>query len=133
MTIFFSLFPISLIISHFSNSRMHAMMNDEAVRRISDDPKKSGNELYVDAYEALANMPSPRVIKTHLPLSLLPPSISEVGAKVIYVARNPKDVVVSYHHLCSWGKEVRCDSDDTLKKDGNDETIQTFCFCFTRT
>ena len=38
-----------------------------------------------------------RFIKTHLPLSLLPPNLVST-AKVIYVARNPKDVMVSYYH-----------------------------------
>ncbi|PZC81679.1 hypothetical protein B5X24_HaOG212123 [Helicoverpa armigera] len=39
-----------------------------------------------------------RFIKTHLPMSLLPPSILDT-AKVVYVARDPRDVAVScYHH-----------------------------------
>ena len=38
-----------------------------------------------------------RVIKTHLPFEFLPPKLLET-CKVIYVARNPKDVVVSYYH-----------------------------------
>ncbi|XP_042891558.1 sulfotransferase 1C4-like [Penaeus japonicus] len=41
----------------------------------------------------------PRTIKTHLPMSLLPPSLLDV-AKVVAVLRNPKDVIVSYHHHC---------------------------------
>ncbi|KAK7076218.1 hypothetical protein SK128_005423 [Halocaridina rubra] len=41
--------------------------------------------------------PEPRTIKSHLPLALLPPDLTK-EAKVIYVARNPKDVVISFYH-----------------------------------
>lgn len=40
-----------------------------------------------------------RFIKTHLPFSLLPPDLISKGCKVVYVARNPLDVAVSYYHL----------------------------------
>ncbi|XP_050345432.1 sulfotransferase 1B1-like [Nymphalis io] len=50
------------------------------------------------ATEQLAISPSPRFVKTHLPLSLLPPSLLDT-AKVIYVARDPRDVAVSFFHL----------------------------------
>uniref|UniRef100_A0A8D0DU31 Sulfotransferase n=1 Tax=Salvator merianae TaxID=96440 RepID=A0A8D0DU31_SALMN len=49
--------------------------------------------------EQLAQMPSPRVVKTHLPVDLLPKSFWETGCKMIYVARNAKDVAVSYYHF----------------------------------
>ena len=46
-----------------------------------------------------------RMIKTHLPIGLLPPALLE-KCKVIYVARNPKDVVVSYYHHHKLTKSV---------------------------
>ncbi|XP_075220674.1 sulfotransferase 4 [Lycorma delicatula] len=56
-------------------------------------------QIICPAYETLNEMTEPRFIKTHLPFSLLPPHLLETGCKVIYVARNPKDVAVSYYHL----------------------------------
>lgn len=42
---------------------------------------------------------TPRVITTHLPYHLLGPALQGSKAKVIYVSRNPKDVVVSFYHF----------------------------------
>ncbi|XP_068230861.1 sulfotransferase 1C4-like [Palaemon carinicauda] len=39
----------------------------------------------------------PRTFKTHLPFSVFDPSLID-KSKVIYLARHPKDVVVSYYH-----------------------------------
>ncbi|NXS25293.1 ST1D1 Sulfotransferase, partial [Mystacornis crossleyi] len=49
--------------------------------------------------EQLENIPSPRLVKTHLPVQLLPTSFWEKDCKIIYMARNPKDVVISYYYF----------------------------------
>lgn len=43
-------------------------------------------------------MNSPRFIKSHLPHSFLPTELWNVKPKIVYVARKPKDVVVSYFY-----------------------------------
>nr|XP_054767290.1 sulfotransferase 1C4-like [Lytechinus pictus] len=48
-------------------------------------------------YKELDKMPSPRIMFTHLPIELLPPDVFEVNAKIIYTARNPKDVLASLY------------------------------------
>ncbi|KPJ05082.1 Sulfotransferase 1C4 [Papilio xuthus] len=81
---------------------MHKDLIDE-LRKVH-----AGNEEKLKALELLrvpgtvqvAAMPSPRVIKTHLPMSLMPPSLPD-SCKVVYVARDPRDVAVSYYHLTS--------------------------------
>uniref|UniRef100_A0A7M4EK51 Sulfotransferase n=1 Tax=Crocodylus porosus TaxID=8502 RepID=A0A7M4EK51_CROPO len=44
----------------------------------------------------------PRIITTHLPCHVLAPALKK--AKVIYVARNPKDIVVSFYHFHKMAK-----------------------------
>ncbi|XP_008777580.1 flavonol sulfotransferase-like [Phoenix dactylifera] len=47
----------------------------------------------------LEALPSPRVLATHMPYSLLPDSITSSGCRIIYICRDPKDAIVSLWHF----------------------------------
>lgn len=83
----FSLFNHPEVTREFLNMNKHDKVKQQFCREIA----KPG-------YEVIAEMQSPRFIKSHFPFSMLP-GILKVGCKVVYVARNPKDVVTSWYHL----------------------------------
>lgn len=47
----------------------------------------------------IKTLSSPRLLATHLPYSLLPKSVTDLGCRMIYICRNPKDVLVSLWHF----------------------------------
>ncbi|XP_019622876.1 PREDICTED: sulfotransferase 1A1-like [Branchiostoma belcheri] len=47
----------------------------------------------------LNDSPSPRLMKTHLNYSMLPKQAREGKGKIVYCARNPKDVAVSLYNM----------------------------------
>lgn len=49
-----------------------------------------------ESFQASDDLPSPRLLKTHLPASLLSKELWQNRSKIIYVARNVKDAVVSF-------------------------------------
>lgn len=53
-------------------------------------------EKWLDELDAL---PSPRIIKSHLPAYLLPKGIWSVQPKIIYISRDVKDAAVSRYYM----------------------------------
>lgn len=54
-----------------------------------------------DQFDHYDSMPSPRLFKSHLPVYLLPKELWTVRPKIIYTARNPKDIAVSLSHFAN--------------------------------
>ncbi|XP_039719165.1 sulfotransferase 4A1 isoform X1 [Pteropus medius] len=49
--------------------------------------------------DIIKELTSPRLIKSHLPYRFLPSDLHSGDSKVIYMARNPKDLVVAYYQF----------------------------------
>ncbi|KAM8809495.1 LOW QUALITY PROTEIN: sulfotransferase 6B1 [Eudromia elegans] len=52
-----------------------------------------------DKYQRMKQIPSPRILATHLSYDCLPKSIFEKKAKILVLFRNPKDTAVSFFHF----------------------------------
>lgn len=79
------------------------------------EAKSSVEQAYFHSVEYVESLPSPRVIKTHLPLTLLPENLLE-KAKVVFVARDPRDACVSYfHHMKVEQFSEECQFNDFAK------------------
>ncbi|XP_046390346.1 sulfotransferase 1C4-like isoform X1 [Ischnura elegans] len=88
---------------------------DNLKEKSKSDPErqKELEKLFSPGYEMASRLKSPRHFKSHMPLSLLPPKLLDT-CKVIYVARNPKDVAVSYFHFNKLQRDF--DDDVTFEK-----------------
>jgi len=56
--------------------------------------------------DIINNMPSPRILDTHLTPSLVPQDIFAKKGRVILLYRNPKDTVTSLYHHYRKMKEI---------------------------
>ncbi|XP_011647911.1 sulfotransferase 1C4-like [Pogonomyrmex barbatus] len=63
---------------------------------VKDIPDRINTER--TSIEFVQEQPSPRFIKSHMPLELLP-TVLNSSCKIIYVARNPRDVMVSWYNF----------------------------------
>jgi hypothetical protein len=64
----------------------------------------------------LEALPSPRLLCTHLPPTLLPPGMLMTSSRAVYLCREPKDVFVSYwHHVRTLIHESLVDFDKAFE------------------
>nr|BAM19897.1 sulfotransferase [Papilio xuthus] len=70
---------------YLSKEILNAVKNENAGK---EDQLKILDILSAPGSQLAAQMSSPRFLKTHLPMSLLPPTLLD-STKVLYVARNP--------------------------------------------
>ncbi|KAF5269609.1 hypothetical protein FQR65_LT05948 [Abscondita terminalis] len=66
---------------------------------VSKQNKNILEQMFIPNWTILEKQTGKRIIKTHLPFSLLPPDLLTSGCKVVYVARNPKNAMLSYFHF----------------------------------
>lgn len=80
---------------------MHPQIKQELLQANEFNIENQGfvNRISQSVIPYLNGMSEQRFIKSHLPLSLMPPSVFRENSKIIYVARNPRDVAISYYHL----------------------------------
>ncbi|XP_041480795.1 sulfotransferase 1C4-like [Lytechinus variegatus] len=69
--------------------------------------------------DVIDKAPSPRVFMTHLIYDLLPKDL--LKAKVVYVARNPKDLILSWYNFAGKNPGMPFTMDDAINKMINDE------------
>lgn len=97
----------------------------EAVAVFDRKDLTNDSEFSVCSVKRAAEMPSPRYIKTHLPIELLPKQIWTVRPKIIYTARNPKDTAVSFFHHYRNMQAYRGDMASFMKVFLADETVNS--------
>jgi len=59
-------------------------------------PDNATDPKWPDTISKAENMEGKRILKTHLSRDIMPKALEEGKGKIVYVARNPRDVCVSF-------------------------------------
>ncbi|XP_026330043.1 estrogen sulfotransferase-like [Hyposmocoma kahamanoa] len=95
----------NVLIERFPYLEFSTIVSHESIKRHVKEYKhdkqmvEESKEMCKPHYADFTKLPSPRFFKSHMPISLLPPSLLDT-CKVVFVARDPRDVAVSFYHLC---------------------------------
>ncbi|XP_060597875.1 sulfotransferase 1C2-like [Ruditapes philippinarum] len=99
----------------FKTAKSEQLMSRFPILDVKDDRYP-----YYKGLKYVQEMKSPRFIKTHLHHFLLPEQLRNGKGRIIYIARNPKDLVVSFYRLMHWGDQL------TEEETTFDKFIDTF-------
>ncbi|CAH0556710.1 unnamed protein product [Brassicogethes aeneus] len=91
---------------YFEYALMFGHRKELLLKKSSNDPKECASieTIFTPEWEK-PKVSNQRFYKSHLPISLLPMELTQ-KAKIVYMARNPKDMAISfYHFLKQYGKE----------------------------
>ncbi|EDW83235.1 uncharacterized protein Dwil_GK22430 [Drosophila willistoni] len=66
----------------------------------STDHHQWVSQAFGNTVDMVRNLPRPRYARSHLSWQLLPEQFDQIKPKIVYTARNPKDLCVSYYHYC---------------------------------
>lgn len=69
------------------------------LKKLADETKEIAKGYSNYTLDGLSRMKGWRFIKTHIPISLAPPHVFQVGCKIIYCTRHLKDTIVSSYHM----------------------------------
>ncbi|XP_034117394.1 luciferin sulfotransferase [Drosophila nasuta] len=81
----------------------------------STDHHKWVSDALGNTVELVRNSPRPRFARSHLSWQLLPQQFESVKPKIVYTARNPKDLCVSYYHYCKLLHGINGDFDQFVE------------------
>ncbi|KAL3871417.1 hypothetical protein ACJMK2_039416 [Sinanodonta woodiana] len=94
--------PDDIILCNYPKSGCHWMW--EVIKMILQGSAttipdfKENHMIELITANAMAVIPSPRVINTHMKFAQLPRDMIEKRCKIVLILRNPKDVAVSFYH-----------------------------------
>ncbi|XP_057829475.2 cytosolic sulfotransferase 5-like [Cryptomeria japonica] len=79
-----------------SESKGHVLKGKNAHELIRHLEVSYNSRSLFNASSVFDEMPSPRLFGTHLPYSALPPEVTSLGCRMVYIVRNPRDTFVSH-------------------------------------